>query len=141
MDHRPQRCGIGDPEGQGVLGMRVHHRHHIGARFEDRGVNKALEIEGGALIAHRLAVEVELDDVLGTDQLRGHRTGDQKMVRVVRMSDADMAVGVDHLLLGEDAVGDHEVLDDRIETAHDRTAVINPAAPAAAAKRRRSSNC
>jgi hypothetical protein len=29
-----------------------------------------------------------------------------------------MAVGVDHILLGEDAVGDHEVLDDGVDVAH-----------------------
>ena len=103
--------------------MRVHDRHHIRAGLEDRRVNEALEIECGALIAHRFAVEAEFDNVLGTDQLRGDRTGDQKMVRIFRMPDADMAVGVDHLLLREDAVGDDEVLDDRIETAHDRAAL------------------
>src|SRR5437660_223716 len=70
MDYRLQRCGIGDPEGQSVLGMRVYYRHHIRPGLEDRRVNEALEIEGGARIAHRLAVEAELDDVLGTDQLR-----------------------------------------------------------------------
>ncbi len=29
-----------------------------------------------------------------------------------------MAVGVDHVLLGEDAVGDDEILDQGIEIAH-----------------------
>jgi hypothetical protein len=29
-----------------------------------------------------------------------------------------MAVGVDHVLLGEDAVGDDEVRDDGVEVAH-----------------------
>ena len=39
----------------------------------------------------------------------------KKRLRIVGMAHADMAVGVDHVLLGEDAVGDHEVFDDGIE--------------------------
>jgi hypothetical protein len=34
------------------------------------------------------------------------------------MTDADMAIGIDHLLPGEDAVGDHEILDKAVEIAH-----------------------
>ena len=40
------------------------------------------------------------------------------MLRIVGMTDADVAVGVDHLFFGEDAVGDHEVLDDGVDIAH-----------------------
>ncbi len=44
----------------------------------------------------------------------------KKLLRIVRMADADVAVGVDHVLLGEDAVGDDEVLDEGVEVGHDR---------------------
>jgi hypothetical protein len=30
-----------------------------------------------------------------------------------------VTIGIDHLLLGENAIGDDEVLDDAIEAAHD----------------------
>ena len=60
----------------------------------------------------------ELDDVLGGDQFRGERARDQKMVRVVRVPDADMAVGVDHVLLRQDAVGNHQILDGGVEAGH-----------------------
>ena len=52
---------------------------------------------------------------LALDQLRRTRTRQEVALRVVRMAHADVAVGVDHVLLGEDAVGDHEVLDERVE--------------------------
>ncbi len=120
MDHRPQLGFPGDAERQRVLGMRVHDGHDIRPRREDRGVNKAFEIELLAVVAHRLAVEVELDDIRGRDQFRGERARDQKAMRVVGVADADMAVGVDDVLLREDAVGDHQILDQGIEAAHRR---------------------
>ena len=54
----------------------------------------------------------------------GETDGDQKAVRILRMPDADMAVGVDHVLLGEDAVGDHQILDQGVEVAHGHLAPI-----------------
>jgi len=36
-------------------------------------VNKAFEVELLAVVPHRLAVEVELDDIRGRDQFRGER--------------------------------------------------------------------
>src|SRR5581483_7846011 len=47
------------------------------------------------------------------------RARDEERLRVVGVADADVAVGVHHVLLGEDAVGDHEVFDDGVEVGHD----------------------
>ena len=41
------------------------------------------------------------------------------------MADADMAVGVHHLLAREDAIGDNEVLEEAIEAAHARARSCN----------------
>ncbi len=98
--------------------MRMNDGHDFGPRRKDRRVNEPLEIKARAPAAHRLAVEAELDDVIGTDQLRGERAGDQEPVRMVGMADADMAISIDDLLPGEDPVGDDKVLDQRIEIAH-----------------------
>ena len=81
-------------------------------RLVDRRMDEALEIERALLVPHRLAVEAELDDVVLLDQLGRERARDEEALRIVGMADADVAVGVDHVLLGEDAVGDDEVLDD-----------------------------
>ena len=48
----------------------------------------------------------------------GETDGDQKAVRILRMPDADMAVGVDHVLFREDTVGDYQILDQGVEAAH-----------------------
>ena len=118
MNHRPQLCPLGDAEGQGVLGMGVNDGHDIWPRREDRRMDEALEIKAAVLLPHRLTVQVEFDDVLWGHQLRGERAGDQEAVGIVRVTDADMTVGVDDLLLGEDPVGDHEVLDQGVEITH-----------------------
>ena len=130
MDHRPQLRRISDAEGQRVLGMRVYDRHDIGPRLEDRGVNEPLEIKRAFFLAHWPPVETELDDVIGGDELRSYRAGDQKMVRVVRVTQADMAVGVDHVLLCEDAIGNHQIPEGVVEAAH-----VTPLSTAAATRR------
>src|SRR5580700_95478 len=118
MDHRPQFCLLGDTEGQRVLGMGMNDRHDIRPRREDRRMNETLKIETAVILAYGLTIEVKLEDVFGTDQLRGQRAGNQEAVGVVRVTDADMTVGVDDLLPGEDAIGDHEILDQGVEIAH-----------------------
>ena len=90
----------------------------VGPRFVDGGMNEPLEIERALLVAHRLAVQPELDDIVAFDQFGRHRAREEEMFRVVGIADADMAVGVHHLLAREDAVGDDEILDDGVEVAH-----------------------
>src|SRR5215472_12580727 len=91
MDHWPQLCLLRDAKGQRVLGMGMDDGHDIRPRRENRGMNEALEIKAGALVAYRLTLEVELDDVFGTHQLGSERAGNQKAVGIVRVADADMA--------------------------------------------------
>src|SRR5215472_1743705 len=118
MDHWPQLCLLRDAEGQRVLGMGMDDGHNIRPRRENRGMNEALEIKAAVLVSRRLTLEVELDNIFGTHQIGSKRAGNQKPVGIVRVADADMAVGVDHLLAGEDPIGDHEILDQSIKTAH-----------------------
>ena len=67
MDHRAQLGGFGNAERQDVLRMGMHHRHHVGPHFVDAGMDEALEIERALLLAHRLAGEIELDDIGGLE--------------------------------------------------------------------------
>ena|SRR5689334_22426803 len=106
------------PKGQGVLGMSVNDGHDVRPCRENRRMDEALEIKAAVLVGHRLAVQVELDNVVGADQLRRERAGDQEAVGIVGMANADMTVGVDDLLPGKDPVGDHEVLNQRLEISH-----------------------
>ena len=115
MDHRTKRRRLRDAERQNVLGMGVNHRVDVRPRLVDGGMDEALEIERALVVAHRLPVEPQLDDVVALDQLGRDRAGQEKVLGIAGMADADVAVGVHHILLGEDAVGDDEVLDDGVE--------------------------
>ena len=42
----------------------------------------------------------------------------KKSLGIVRMADADVAVGVHHLLVAQDAVGDDEIFENDVEIAH-----------------------
>ena len=131
MNDRPQRCPLGDAERQGVPGMGVDDGHDLRPRREDRRMYKAFEIKAAVPAAHRPTVEVELDDVSGAHQLRRQRTGDQKAVGMVRVTNPDMAIGIDDLLPRQDSVGDHQVLDQIVENAHGRSAQKRAASNAA----------
>jgi hypothetical protein len=98
--------------------MRVHNGHDIGPSLKDRRVNEPLEVERTVFVPHRLRVEAEFDDIFRGDQFRGDRACNQKMPRIVRVSDTDMPVRVHHVLFCEDAVGDHEILDEGVKAAH-----------------------
>jgi hypothetical protein len=40
------------------------------------------------------------------------------MLRIVGMTHADMAIGIDHVFVGEDAIGNDEVAENIVELAH-----------------------
>ena len=112
MDHRAQRRRLRDAERQDVLSMGVNDSMDVGPRLVDRGMNEALEVERTLLVAHRLAVEAQLDDVLALHQLGRDRVREEEMLGIVGIADAHVAVGVHHLLSREDTVGDDQILND-----------------------------
>jgi hypothetical protein len=89
----------------------------LGPRLVDRTVDEPLQITRPRVV-HRRAVELELDDVGARHELRAERAREQVMIRLARMADADMAVGVDHILLRQNAVGDHQVADRAFQIVH-----------------------
>src|SRR6185437_11524322 len=105
MDHWPQRRGVCDPKGQNVFGVRVHHGHYFRSRLKDASMDEAFKIEGTRFLLHRRTVECKGNDVAMGDESWGHRTSKEKIFRSVRMTDANMAIGVNHILMGEYAVG------------------------------------
>ena len=60
--------------------MGMDDGNDIGPCRKDRGMDKALEIEAAAVVADRLTIQIEFEDVFGADQLRGERARDQEMV-------------------------------------------------------------
>jgi hypothetical protein len=59
--------------------MGMNDGHDIRPRLENRRVDKAFEIELSAVIADRLPVQAQFDDILGADQIRRQRARDQEM--------------------------------------------------------------
>ena len=85
-------------------------RHHVGTRLEDRGVDGDLAIEPVGRRHHRLAVEIEHENVRRLHQLRRAMARDQEMLGVLGVAQAHMAEGVEHALIGEDAIGEGYLL-------------------------------
>ena len=118
MRHTAQRR-LRNAERQRVFGMRMHHCADLGLRLINRAVDEALEI-GRPRVADRRAIQHELDDVVLGDMFRAQRAGQQVAVRLGRMPHADMAVGIDHALVGQDPVGDHQVPDGEFQRVHEK---------------------
>ena len=57
-------------------------------------------------------VQIVLEDVARRDHLRRLRTGEQEAVGMLRVACAHVAVAVENALIGEDAVGGDQVIDD-----------------------------
>src|SRR5712664_2656301 len=92
--------------------MAVHHGHHLRPRAVDLAVNVALD-ESLALVARqRLAVGVELHQVGSGHQCRRARARHEEMLRPAVAARADMAVGIEHLVRGENAARCDQVLDE-----------------------------
>jgi hypothetical protein len=108
---------LGDAKRQNGLSVGMDHGVDVRPRLIDGAVDIALQI-GRAYVALRRAVELELDDVRGCDELGAERPRQQIMVGLVRMADADVAVGVDHLLLRQNPVGDHQIADRTFQFIH-----------------------
>ena len=59
-----------------------------------------------------VAVEIELDDVVGGDERGRHAARDQEALGILRMAHGDMAEAVDDALLVENVIGIDEIVDD-----------------------------
>ena len=95
----------------------MNHRCDVGPRLEDCCVDEAFQI-GLALVTNRFAHLIELDQIVMLDQLWRQRARHKEMLRIIGMAHADMAIGVDHVFVGEDAIGNDEVAEDIVELAH-----------------------
>ena len=64
------------------------------------------------------APDIEFDQIVAFDQFRRQRARHEEALRVVGMAHADMAVGVDYVFIGENAVGDDKIAHQVFELAH-----------------------
>ena len=89
--------------------MAVDHGPCFGIALIGGAVNEPFEIGIARIAAHRRAVEHELHDVAALDKLGAARAGQEVALRIARVAKAHMAIGVDHVFVSENAVGDHQV--------------------------------
>ena len=91
--------------------MAVDYRIHVRPHLVDFAVDEALQEHAAAVLVDGIGIEVELHDV-GSRHVRGrHRARDQIAIRIGRMADADMTIGIEHPLVGEDMVRCDEIRD------------------------------
>src|SRR5438552_9780743 len=109
---RPQ-LGVRDTERDHRSRMAMHDRHHVRPRAVDLAMNIALDEPLPALARQRLALRVELHHVRRRDQRRGARARHEEALRAAVAAGADMAVGVEHLVRGEDTARGDEILNQR----------------------------
>jgi len=89
--------------------MMMADRHHLRPRLVNLAVDHALGILPDAGLRERPRFQIVRDEVVGRDQFGRARTRQQIPVGVARHAHADMAEGVDHTLVGDDAVGEREL--------------------------------
>ena len=111
MEHRQDRLA-GDGERHDRRRMVMANRHDIAARLIDAAMNDALGVKMRVRRLHRRGIERVLQNVVGLDQGRRARARQQIAPRIARMAHADMAEGVEHALMGKDAVGERQFLDE-----------------------------
>jgi hypothetical protein len=109
----------GDRKRQHLLRVGVHHCLHVRTRLVDAAMNEPLVIERAAVVAHRGAIEIELDDIIFLDQFGRDGCCEQEPVRIIRMAHAHMAIGIHDILAGQDAVGDHKIAHQGGEFSHE----------------------
>lgn len=90
--------------------MVVHHAHHFGPHAIDLAVDEALEHGLAPVGVQRRAVEVVLDEIVFLNALRREGSREVIAVRVLWRAQADVPIGVDDAVAGEDAVRRDQVL-------------------------------
>src|SRR5688572_11382464 len=92
--------------------MAVHNRHHLGAGAVDLAVDVALDEAFSLVAGQRLAVGVELHQVRRGDERGGERARHDEALGLAIAARADVAVGVEHFVHGEDAARGDEIVDE-----------------------------
>ena len=82
----------------------------IGARLIHRAMDESLDVRRRRMLAHGRAVDQELHDVARFHQFRAARTRQQVTIRMQRMTDTDVTIGIEHAFVGEDPVGDNDIV-------------------------------
>ena len=108
---RPQRRRA-DAERDDRRRVVVHDRPDVRPRLVDLAVDEPFEVGGAGARIDRVRVEIVLHDVGHGDELGGERARHEVAARVAIVPRADVPVAVEHVLVRQDAVRGHQVLDE-----------------------------
>ena len=86
------------------------HGMHVGAQLIDAAMDHAFPIGQIAGRREQFGIEGELQDVGRLDQLRAARARKQISSRIGGMADADMTEAVEHAFMGDDPVGQRQLI-------------------------------
>jgi hypothetical protein len=87
----------------------VHHGANARPMLIDRAMDRAFAVHGAPALINRIAVEIELHDVVRNDKFRAAGPRHNEPVRTLRMPHADMAVAVNHSFPRQNTIGYHQV--------------------------------
>jgi hypothetical protein len=76
----------------------------------DGSMKRALEVQGARLVAYRVTIEGELNDIFAHYDAGTARTSKKIAFGIERMANAHMTKRIEDALVGEDPVRDHEIL-------------------------------
>ena len=93
--------------------MTVHDGVDIGTRPVDFAVDEALQVDASSGRVERFAVEIEGDEVFTVHEAGCHVAGEQKVPGRTVVARAHVPEAVDHALVVENAVGEHEPVEER----------------------------
>ncbi len=118
VNDRTQRRAVGNSERQDLFGMGVHDGHDVATCLQDAAVDEPFEVKMTAFFIDGIAFEIEFDDVIPGHEFGSQRTGHEEGVRVLRITDTDVTVGIANVFIGEDSIGDHEVINQALLFVH-----------------------
>lgn len=98
--------------------MRVDHGVNVWPGAEDGAMDEAFEVKGALFLADGLAIEGELEDIFTSDKFGRQGAGQEKMAGILGMPHTHVAIGIDHILMREDAIGNDEIVEQVVELAN-----------------------
>jgi hypothetical protein len=98
-----------DRVGNHFMSVIVYHGTNVRPVLIDRAMDGAFTIHGTSTLIDRIAIEIELHDVVQDDKFGAAGPRHKKSVRTLWMAHADMSETVNHPFSRQDAIGNHQV--------------------------------
>src|SRR6266849_5996086 len=111
MVDRAQRYR-GRAEGDHRRRMAVHNRHYVWSCLIDRAVNGSLQMRPPEVAPRWSTIQSEFHNIASGDELRGHRTREQEVSRLLGVTPTHMTVCVKDPMLRKDEVGVNNIFDE-----------------------------